>query len=158
MPAWWRYAIWCPFKRSQDRLGVSQTHVQIWTFKWYIWSSTFKKAMLYKTTTSYPCLISPQRRSLAMATVKAMSNHSSTRKLTRQKQCRRRSNMMKKAYEYSKLCNADVCMGIRMRETGQVHVVSRSIGLLGFSYDTYRDVIWRNANQIRNATIRLQLW
>ncbi|KAJ5291523.1 hypothetical protein N7478_000774 [Penicillium angulare] len=53
-----------------------------------------------------------------------MSGQSSTRKLMRQKQCRRRINVMKKAYEYSKLCNADVCMGIRMRETGQVHILS----------------------------------
>ncbi|KAJ5642573.1 hypothetical protein N7490_006573 [Penicillium lividum] len=59
-----------------------------------------------------------------MASSKRTSNHSSTRKLTRQKQCRRRTNMMKKAYEYSKMCNADVCMGIRMRETGQVHILS----------------------------------
>ena len=32
--------------------------------------------------------------------------------------------MMKKAYEYSKMCDADVCVGIRMRETGQVHIAS----------------------------------
>ena len=31
------------------------------------------------------------------------------------------------------MCNADVCVGIRMRETGQVHPVSRYFGLLGFS-------------------------
>lgn len=48
----------------------------------------------------------------------------SSRKLLRQKQCRRKTSLMKKAYEYSKLCNADVCMGIRMRETGQVHILS----------------------------------
>lgn len=41
--------------------------------------------------------------------------------------------MMKKAYEYSKLCNADVCVGIRMRETGQVHVLSADpSGFWGF--------------------------
>ena len=48
----------------------------------------------------------------------------SSRKLMRQKQCRRKTSLMKKVYEYSKLCNADVCMGIRMRETGQVHILS----------------------------------
>ncbi|KAJ5091679.1 hypothetical protein NUU61_006549 [Penicillium alfredii] len=31
---------------------------------------------------------------------------------------------MKKAYEYSKICDADVCVGIRIRETGQVHILS----------------------------------
>jgi hypothetical protein len=36
----------------------------------------------------------------------------------RQKQGRRKSNLMKKAREYSKLCEADVCVGIRLRETG----------------------------------------
>ena len=32
--------------------------------------------------------------------------------------------MLKKASEYSKMCDADVCVGIRMRETGQVHILS----------------------------------
>ncbi|KAJ6041549.1 uncharacterized protein N7446_010568 [Penicillium canescens] len=52
------------------------------------------------------------------------SKNSSARKLKRQKQCRRKTNMMKKASEYSKMCNADVCVGIRMRETGQVYILS----------------------------------
>ncbi|KAJ5515823.1 hypothetical protein N7527_007383 [Penicillium freii] len=52
------------------------------------------------------------------------AKHHSARKLTCQKQCRRRAGIMKKAWEYSKLCNADVCVGIRMRETGRVHVLS----------------------------------
>lgn len=42
----------------------------------------------------------------------------------RQKQCRRKTNMLKKASEYSKMCDADVCVGIRMRETGQVYILS----------------------------------
>ncbi|KAJ5317425.1 hypothetical protein N7508_001933 [Penicillium antarcticum] len=29
------------------------------------------------------------------------------------------TSLMKKAYEYSKLCSADVFVGIRIRETGQ---------------------------------------
>ncbi|KAJ6093087.1 hypothetical protein N7486_008376, partial [Penicillium sp. IBT 16267x] len=41
-----------------------------------------------------------------------------------QNKSRRRTNLMKKAYEYSKMCDADVCVGIRLRETGQVHVLS----------------------------------
>ncbi|KAJ5751258.1 hypothetical protein N7533_008286 [Penicillium manginii] len=31
---------------------------------------------------------------------------------------------MKKAFEYSKMCDADVCVGIRLRETGQVHILT----------------------------------
>lgn len=31
---------------------------------------------------------------------------------------------MKKAYEYSKMCDADVCVGMRLRETGQVYILS----------------------------------
>jgi myosin heavy subunit len=41
----------------------------------------------------------------------------------RQKHGRRKSNLMKKAREYSKLCEADVCVGIRLRETGQVFFI-----------------------------------
>nr|QOD95025.1 HhpM [Paecilomyces variotii] len=52
------------------------------------------------------------------------SNNSSKRKSFRQKQYRRKTNMMKKASEYSKMCDADVCIGIRIRETGQIHILS----------------------------------
>ncbi|CAG8274136.1 unnamed protein product [Penicillium salamii] len=31
---------------------------------------------------------------------------------------------MKKAYEYSRICEANVCLGIRIRKTGQVFVLS----------------------------------
>jgi hypothetical protein len=55
---------------------------------------------------------------------RARSNNISKRKLIRQKQYRRKTNMMKKASEYSKMCDADVCVGIRMRETGQIHILS----------------------------------
>ncbi|CRL19032.1 unnamed protein product [Penicillium camemberti] len=34
---------------------------------------------------------------------------------------------MKKACEYSRMCSADVCLGIRIRETGQVPL--RDFGL-----------------------------
>ncbi|KAF3392421.1 hypothetical protein F1880_008935 [Penicillium rolfsii] len=55
---------------------------------------------------------------------RAQSNKPSTRKLIRQKQYRRKTNMMKKASEYSKMCDADVCVVIRMRETDQIHILS----------------------------------
>ncbi|KAJ6026408.1 uncharacterized protein N7446_004990 [Penicillium canescens] len=42
----------------------------------------------------------------------------------RQKQCRRKSTLMTKACEYSKMCDADVCLGIRLRETGQIYIFS----------------------------------
>jgi hypothetical protein len=41
-----------------------------------------------------------------------------------QKQCRRKTILMRKACEYSKMCDADVCVGIRIQETGQVHLLS----------------------------------
>ncbi|KAJ5297269.1 uncharacterized protein N7443_008162 [Penicillium atrosanguineum] len=49
------------------------------------------------------------------------------RKQMRQKQGRRKTCLMKKASEYSKTCNADVCAGIRLRETGQVFILSADI-------------------------------
>ncbi|KAJ5483806.1 hypothetical protein N7539_006006 [Penicillium diatomitis] len=52
------------------------------------------------------------------------SNNSSKRKSFRQRQCRRKTNIMKKASEYSKMCDADVCISIRIRETGQIHILS----------------------------------
>lgn len=42
----------------------------------------------------------------------------------RQKQCRRKTNLIKKAREYSRIYEADVCLGIRLRETGQVFILS----------------------------------
>ncbi|CDM29915.1 Transcription factor, MADS-box [Penicillium roqueforti FM164] len=61
-----------------------------------------------------------------MAAIKATrSKHVTSKiKLIRQKQCRRKTSLMKKACEYSRMCSADVCVGIRMRETGQVHILS----------------------------------
>lgn len=47
-----------------------------------------------------------------------------SKKAKRQKQCRRKSTLMTKACEYSKMCDADVCLGIRLRETGQVYIFS----------------------------------
>lgn len=52
------------------------------------------------------------------------SNRSqSVKKSMRQKRGRRKSSLMKKASEYSKMCDADVCVGIRLRETGQVFIL-----------------------------------
>lgn len=60
-----------------------------------------------------------------MAAKNALSSRaSSKRKLLRQKQSRRKSNLMRKACEYSKMCEADVCLGIRLRETRQVYILS----------------------------------
>lgn len=47
-----------------------------------------------------------------------------SKKSKRQKKCRRKTTLMKKASEYSKMCDADVYIGIRLRETGQVHVLT----------------------------------
>lgn len=58
-----------------------------------------------------------------MTALNAMGE-SSKRKTKRQKQYRRKTSLMKKAHEYSKMCDADVCVGIRLRETGQVYILS----------------------------------
>ena len=46
----------------------------------------------------------------------------SVKKFISQKQGRRKTSLMKKASEYSKMFDADVCGGIRLRETGQNEV------------------------------------
>jgi hypothetical protein len=46
------------------------------------------------------------------------------RKSIRQKRDRRKASLMKKASEYSKMCGADVCLGIRIRDTGRVYMFS----------------------------------
>ncbi|GCB25823.1 hypothetical protein AAWM_08708 [Aspergillus awamori] len=50
---------------------------------------------------------------------KSPKSPTSPQKMMRQKRDRRRKNLIRKAYEYSKLCDADVCLGIRIRESGQ---------------------------------------
>lgn len=46
------------------------------------------------------------------------------KKYTRQKRDRRKLNLEKKSYEYSELCGAEVCLGIRIRESGKVYIFS----------------------------------
>jgi hypothetical protein len=48
----------------------------------------------------------------------------SNRKSIRQRRDRRRAGLMKKAFEYSKMCGADVYLGIRIRDTGRVCMFS----------------------------------
>ncbi|CAP79216.1 Pc06g02230 [Penicillium rubens Wisconsin 54-1255] len=66
---------------------------------------------------------------------------SSKRKSMRQKQGRRKYNLMKKAREYSTLCEADICVGIRLRETGQAFILSADVsgfwGFLGSQLGSY---------------------
>jgi hypothetical protein len=55
------------------------------------------------------------------------------RKSIRQKRDRRKAGLMKKASEYSKMCDADVCLGIRIRDTGRVYMFSADAsGFWGF--------------------------
>ncbi|GKZ98359.1 hypothetical protein AnigIFM59636_002767 [Aspergillus niger] len=51
---------------------------------------------------------------------KSPKSPTSPKKMMRQKRDRRKKSLLRKAYEYSKLCDADVCLGIRIRESGQV--------------------------------------
>ncbi|KAJ5746807.1 hypothetical protein N7520_011989 [Penicillium odoratum] len=46
------------------------------------------------------------------------------RKSLRQKRDRRKTNLEKKSQEYSEICGADVCLGIRIRESGKVFIFS----------------------------------
>lgn len=48
-------------------------------------------------------------------------NRYRSRKAFRQMRDRRRDGIIKKANEYSKLCSADVCLGIRLRDSGRVY-------------------------------------
>jgi hypothetical protein len=61
---------------------------------------------------------------MASASPTQSNRSKSVRKSKHQKQGRRKSSLMKKAAEYSKMCDADVCVGIRRRETGQVFILS----------------------------------
>jgi hypothetical protein len=54
----------------------------------------------------------------------------SVKRSMRQKQGRRKSSLLRKAAEYSKMSDADVCVGIRLREIGQVFILS--VDALGF--------------------------
>jgi hypothetical protein len=53
-----------------------------------------------------------------------LSRPISKRKPIREKQGCRKSTLIKKTREYSKMCDTDICLGIRFRETGEVYLVS----------------------------------
>lgn len=52
------------------------------------------------------------------------NDSSSKRKLVGQKTMPSQNKSDEKACEYSKMRDADICVGIRMRETGQAHILS----------------------------------
>ena len=60
--------------------------------------------------------------------------HSTARKQVRQKRCRRRAGRVQKAFEYSALCDADVCVGIRIRDWRSAHHLCGRAGILGFCF------------------------
>jgi hypothetical protein len=43
---------------------------------------------------------------------------------------------MKKAYEYSKMCAADVCLGIRLRDSGRVFTFMADASGFWSKFDT----------------------
>ncbi|OJJ38803.1 hypothetical protein ASPWEDRAFT_103418 [Aspergillus wentii DTO 134E9] len=47
-----------------------------------------------------------------------------SKKSITQKRHRRTESLEKRVFEYSKMCDADVCLGIRIKENGQVHIFS----------------------------------
>ncbi|CAG7939888.1 unnamed protein product [Penicillium salamii] len=63
-----------------------------------------------------PCLYNGQN---IPRTIKALEKIS-----LRQKRDRRKNNLEKKSQEYSEICGADVCLGIRIRELGKVFIFS----------------------------------
>jgi hypothetical protein len=64
---------------------------------------------------------------------KLQESTKSSRKSIHQKRERRKTGLMKKASEYSKMCGADVCLGIRIRDTGHVYMFSADAsGFWGF--------------------------
>jgi hypothetical protein len=46
------------------------------------------------------------------------------KKMIRQKRDRRKNSLIKKSFKYSNMCGADVCLGIYIQETSQVHIFS----------------------------------
>jgi hypothetical protein len=50
-----------------------------------------------------------------------------TKKSLRQKRDRRKMSLEKKSHEYSNKCGADVCLGIRIRESGKIFIFSADI-------------------------------
>ncbi|KAL4767094.1 hypothetical protein BDW60DRAFT_200776 [Aspergillus nidulans var. acristatus] len=52
------------------------------------------------------------------------SRGSKGKKSLRQKRDRRKTSLENKSHEFSKICGADVCLGIRIRDSGQVFIFS----------------------------------
>lgn len=52
------------------------------------------------------------------------SSTSTQKKSLRQKRDQRKKTLENKSQEYSEMCGADVCLGIRIRESGQVFIFS----------------------------------
>ena len=57
-------------------------------------------------------------------TPRELSKVSSTKKSIRQKRDRRKMTLENKLQQYSEMCGADVCLGIRIRESGLVFIFS----------------------------------
>jgi hypothetical protein len=60
----------------------------------------------------------------------------SRKRAVRQMQDRRKESLMKKAYEYSKMCGADVCLGIRLRDSGRVFTFMADASGFWSKFDT----------------------
>ena len=57
-------------------------------------------------------------------TPREQSKVSSTKKSIRQKRDRRKMTLENKLQQYSEMCGADVCLGIRIRDSGEVFIFS----------------------------------
>jgi hypothetical protein len=86
----------------------------------------------------------------------------SRRKSIRQKRDRRKTSLMKKSFEYSMMCGADVCLGIRIRDTGRVYIFSADASgfwaFVGSNLVNSRHMhIHPKANSFRTAIIHPQV-
>jgi hypothetical protein len=101
--------LWPYLRNTKDpNAPLASSNISIWSSPKYI-------SVVFRITLTYMML---------QTLSKPASQSSLDRKSLRQKRDRRRLNLEKKLDEYSKLCGADVCFGIRIRESGQVFIFS----------------------------------
>ena len=61
-----------------------------------------------------------QKNTLVITMASQLTKEQKLRRCKTKQRNNRKLSLMKKVYQYSILCNADVCLGIRLRENGKV--------------------------------------
>lgn len=107
------------------RQNFGFSHFRIWSFShlpFFIPSTSYKYVAL---NLMFPFVTRTLYLSIVMAeTLREPSKVSSTKKSIRQKRDRRKNTLENKLQQYSDMCGADVCLGIRIRESGEVYIFS----------------------------------